>query len=233
MPLSIEERIDLETWEVLQQIKQDFILTPEDQYVPYEVVDREANKQYPSKDNQIKIIEKLEHQKIVEVKKRYYLTLSIVWQGRKPQGFVLNIIEDKFNEIFEAYGKKYSDHEAYKKDRRDEFYLTKEGDDFYYKGGLLNLSKKGDPYKVFCALYSILPEGGEIGYEQIEKEIRSRVPKTKKYLKSQIRKFLLTNLTDRSNGFLRYAKIPETEDSGKPLLSSLRGEGIAFNNRKG
>ena len=45
-----------------------------------------------------------------------------------------------------------------------------------------------------------------------------------------MQKFIQTNLTDRSNGFIHYAEIPATEDNSKPLISVKRGIGIVFNN---
>lgn len=112
-------------------------------------------------------------------------------------------------------------------------YITKEGDDFRYKGRLLQLSKRADHYQVFCALHALLPNGGEIGYIKLGQEVRSRVSKAKRYDKDRLQKFLLTNLTDRSNGFMHYAEIPETEDNGRPLISVNRGIGISFNNTTG
>ncbi len=112
-------------------------------------------------------------------------------------------------------------------------YITKSGDDFLYKGRHLQLSKKSDHYQVFSALYALIPLGGEIEYAKLGQEVQSRVSKAKRYTKDKLQKFLLTNLTDRSNGFMHYAKIPETEDNGKPLISVKRGIGITFNNTAG
>ncbi len=112
-------------------------------------------------------------------------------------------------------------------------YVTKDGDDFRYKGRLLKLSKNADYYKVFCSLYALIGNGGEIDYAKLGREIQSRVPKTKRYSKDKIQKFMQTNLTDKSNGFMHYAEIPDTEDNGRPLISVNRGTGIIFNNRVG
>jgi hypothetical protein len=114
-----------------------------------------------------------------------------------------------------------------------QLYITKEGDDFRYKGQMLSLSKNTDCYKVFCSLYALIGNGGEVKYSALGKEIQSRVPKAKNFNKERMQKFIQTNLTDRSNGFTHYAGIPETEDNGKPLLAVNRGTGIIFNNRAG
>lgn len=112
-------------------------------------------------------------------------------------------------------------------------YITKKSDDFKYKGKLLALSKKADYYKVFCALYALLPSGGEVKYKDLIKEIKSRIPKTKSKSEEEMRKFIQANLTEKGNGFLRYAKVSETEDNSKPLISVNKGSGINFNNKAG
>ena len=114
-----------------------------------------------------------------------------------------------------------------------EFHITKRGDDFYYRGDLRTLSKNPDWYKVFCALYDLIPDGGEVPYTKLGAQIKSKIGKTKSYDATIMRKFIQTNLTDRSNGFMHYATIPEVEDNGKPLLRVNRGEGIIFNNKIG
>ncbi len=111
--------------------------------------------------------------------------------------------------------------------------FTKHGDDFRYKGKLLNLSKKADYYKVFCALYALLPKGGEVEYKDLIAEIRSRIPKTKSKTSEEMRKLIQGNLTDKSNGFVRYAKLPSTEDNSKPLIEVIKGVGVRFNNKAG
>jgi hypothetical protein len=113
------------------------------------------------------------------------------------------------------------------------FYITKKDDDFWHKGRRLNLSKSADYNQVFAALYAKLPEGGEISYSDLGTEIESRLFKAKGKSADEMRKFIQRNLTDRSNGFVRYASIPETEDNGKPLIEVVRNSGVRFNNKAG
>lgn len=113
------------------------------------------------------------------------------------------------------------------------FYIVKKEDDFWYKGRRLNLSKTADYYRVFAALYAKLPEGGEISYGDLGAEIESRLFKAKGKSTDEMRKFIQRNLTDKSNGFMRYAAIPETEDNGKPLIEVVRSTGVVFNNKAG
>ena len=113
-------------------------------------------------------------------------------------------------------------------------YITKKGDNFYYKGlHILATKKNNDYYKVFCALYAKLPDGGEISYKDLIAEIKSRMPEQKNKTDEEMQKFIQRNLTDKSNGFTRYAEIPKTEDNGKPLISVIRGKGVVFNNKTG
>ncbi|MEI6316256.1 MAG: hypothetical protein WCO65_00840 [bacterium] len=121
----------------------------------------------------------------------------------------------------------------YEKNPQNLFYITKNGDDFKYKGGVLGLSKDADYYKTFSALYATRPEGGEIKYEELFAEVKSRIPKLKSKNDEEMRKFIQTNLTDKSNGFLRYAEIAKTEDNGKPLIKIVRAVGVSFNNKMG
>lgn len=112
-------------------------------------------------------------------------------------------------------------------------YITQKGDDFYYKGQYLKLSKNAEYYPVFCSLFAKLPDGGEVTYKELAEEIHSRLPRTKGKTDEEMRKFIQGNLTDSSNGFVRYAKIPPTEDNSKPLIEIIRGAGVRFNNRRG
>lgn len=121
----------------------------------------------------------------------------------------------------------------FEKEKGSGFYITKKEDDIHYKGHYLNLSKHTDYYKVFCALYAKLPKGGEISYADLISEVKSRLPKIKDQTTEEMQKFIQRNLTDKSNGFMRYAGIPETEDNGKPLIEVNRGSGIIFNNTTG
>lgn len=117
--------------------------------------------------------------------------------------------------------------------RPSDFYITKKGDDFLYNGRQLNLSRNTDYYKAFAALYAKLPEGGKVSYQDLGTEIESRLSKAKGKSTDEMRKFIQRNLTDKSNGFIRYARIPGTEDNGKPLVEVVRNFGVRFNNKVG
>jgi len=121
----------------------------------------------------------------------------------------------------------------YDKDDPSALYITKKNDDFYYKGKYLDISKTAEYYQVFSSLFAKLPNGGEISYKELGKEIQSRIQKTKSKDDDEMRKFIQGNLTDASNGFVRYAKLPANEDNGKPLIEVIRGSGVRFNNKRG
>ena len=112
-------------------------------------------------------------------------------------------------------------------------YIVKDGDDFKYKGKLLPLSKRANYYKVFCALYALLPDGGEVEYKDLIKEIKSRAPSTKSKSNEEMRKFIQGNITERGNGFMRYSKLPLTMDNQRPIIETVRDFGIKFNNKTG
>ncbi|MES3032008.1 MAG: hypothetical protein V4699_02065 [Patescibacteria group bacterium] len=124
-------------------------------------------------------------------------------------------------------------HHKYENTDPNKLYITKKNDDFYYKGRYLDVSKTAEYYQVFCALFAKLPDGGEIFYKELGEEIQSRIPKAKSKNEEEMRKFIQSNLTDTSNGFVRYAKIPASEDNGKPLIEIIRGSGVRFNNTRG
>ena len=69
--------------------------------------------------------------------------------------------------------------------------------------------------------------------KEIIKEVKSRIPTLKDKDEEKARKFIQSNLTDRNNGFFRYAEIPATEDNGRPLIEIIRSEGLRFNNKTG
>jgi hypothetical protein len=111
-------------------------------------------------------------------------------------------------------------------------YFTKDGNDFKYEGKLIEkISKNTDYYIIFNSLYTLLPDGGSIKYTDLIKKISEYIPKTKR-LKDPI-SFLQRNLSDRNNGFLHYAEIPNLISGGKRLIKTIRGYGFEFNNIKG
>jgi hypothetical protein len=113
------------------------------------------------------------------------------------------------------------------------FYITKKGDDFYYKGRLIEISKDKGPYKVFCILYARARDGGEVLYRELIPDVKTGFLKNKNKTNSEIQKFIVSKLTDKTNGFMHYAKIDPLEDNQKPLLSVTWGKGIYFNNKAG
>jgi hypothetical protein len=118
-------------------------------------------------------------------------------------------------------------------EERSHFYIRKEGDDFYYKGRLIKISKDKYPYKVFSILYARKREGGEVSYKELIPDIKVKIPEYKNKSNTEIQKFIVSKLTDKTNGFIHYAEIDPREDNQKPLLSISWGKGIFFNNKAG
>lgn len=113
-----------------------------------------------------------------------------------------------------------------------ETYINKKGYDFSFEGSHLPLSEGTDYYCVLDALYTLIPEGGKTSYAALGSEVKKRVPRTKSMSAAELRSFILRNLTDEANGFLRYAKLPNSVAGGKKLIRAMRGKGIEFNNKK-
>ena len=235
--MDIEEKIKRETWEVLKQLKIDMLLTPDSEHVRYDILSREDNINYPSLENQRKIINKLQSIGVLEIVRTGYLPTDMGYigsnpllelQGYKPKNIIIKIKEEMFKKIFSEYEKNYSSMDDVK---NINLYITKKDDDFYYNGLLIKRTNN-NPYKVFNALYDRLQFGGEIPYKELGKDIKSLIKTTKNYTELEMTSFIQRNLTDKNNGFLHYANIKENEDNGKPLISVVRGKGIIFNNKK-
>ncbi len=113
-------------------------------------------------------------------------------------------------------------------------YITKVGDDFVYKGGVINLPNKDKSYyRVFCVLYEQCSMGGEIEYKKLSKFIKKRIPSTKNHTREKMQKYINTKLRDKREGFMKKAGISDFEDNGKPLVGMKHGWGIIFNNKVG
>jgi hypothetical protein len=242
MKITIEEKIRKETWEMLKQIKRDIFLTAKNHYVNYEVKEDKENSEYPLPDDQRKIIGKMESDGILKIyKKNFFSSTSSIYdsttleifQQVKPKGYLLDINEPKFEQYYSEYERKYGDVNMPEYKKGNNLYIEKRNDDFFYNGKRIETSTDSNAYKVFCALHALLPQGGEVNYGELNNEIKSRISETKNYSAPEIRKFILTNLTDRNNGFMHHIGSPLNESNGKPLLSAKRGKGIIFNNRKG
>lgn len=116
-------------------------------------------------------------------------------------------------------------------------YIDKIGENYVYRGKIIDISKENDAYRIFNILYNKLPDGGFITYDDIIEEMKTidSLKKTKMYSKGKKITFIQNNLTGTSNGFLKYSKIPLTQDNGKKLIKSIRAKsikqrGIEFNN---
>ncbi len=237
MIMSIEEKINEETWEVLKQLKRDFLLTPKDRYVRYEVVSVEEGSKYPWPENQRKIVDKLENLGAIKILRKNYVPgnplmlggMSGLGQyGFKALSINIEIVERVFEKLFSEYEKKYA---VFEIKSSNSFYVEKRENDFFYNGIRIEIGNN-DPHKVFSTLYEKLPYGGEIKYEDLGEAIKQSIKKTKNYSKDAMKSFIQRNLTDKTNGFINYGEIKQNEDNGKPLISVSRGYGIIFNNQK-
>lgn len=116
-------------------------------------------------------------------------------------------------------------------------YITQDGEDYYYKGVLIEVGTDAIYRKVFDVLFDVLPDGGYVPYGRLAMEIRKRFPEKNKLSDSEMQEDIRENLLDH-NGFLHHAKIggvkiPTTIRGGKRLINIRRGKGVEFNNHIG
>jgi hypothetical protein len=118
-------------------------------------------------------------------------------------------------------------------DRSEVFYITQDGSDYYFESKLLDLGKTSKYYKVFDALYSIVPDGGLALYKDLIVEVKKRERSRRNVDDKSVKKFIQDNLTGIQNGFIHKAKvIPKSFPNGSVLIKTQRKVGIQFTNRK-
>jgi hypothetical protein len=118
--------------------------------------------------------------------------------------------------------------EIKEKNNITKLYVTKKDGDFFYNGVFINMSKNTDCYKIFCSLYDLIPNGGEITYKELIEHVKSILRKTKSYSFENTKRIIQKNLTEKNSGLRRYINY---DDNSKPLLLVHRGKGIIFNNK--
>ena len=113
MTMSIEEKIDLETWEVLKQLKGDFVITPKNEPTVYEIHFGKTKTNYPSPERQIKILHLIKKMGVFNMNIQDFVGIkgsainivndALQSSGEKPKSFRLNINKNKFNRLFSKY----------------------------------------------------------------------------------------------------------------------------------
>lgn len=235
---SIEQRIEGEIWEMLKELRNNLFLASDSKYVLYDISQRDQNSNYPSTENQRKILDKFEYLHVLKIVRKNYLSENdhfgfdnkfFELKGLKPRGVRVSIDIDKFDLIFQEYALKYSHDEN---ERPVDLYITKDNDVFYYNNAMIKGSYKNDAFRVFSILYDLMTLGGRISYDDLGKGIKNAMAKTKKFPETKMQKFIQLNLTDNTNGFIKRAQIKNNGINAKSLLEIERGYGIIFNNRK-
>ena len=98
---------------MLQQLREDRLLTPENEDLVYEVQTAGRDPRYPNVSNQQKIMEMLESRGVVKEKRRNFFTRhggGIEVPGLEifdltPRAIVVELIPPKFDEIYDEYSK--------------------------------------------------------------------------------------------------------------------------------
>ncbi len=108
-----EQKIKHEIWLVLQQLKEDYLLTPENNYAVYEIAQAREHPNFPTLHNQLKILKKLEHDGALKIVRSYYVTrrgTSLadavdfgMYHDADPKGILLGVLFPRFDELYAEY----------------------------------------------------------------------------------------------------------------------------------
>jgi hypothetical protein len=99
--------------------------------------------------------------------------------------------------------------------------------DYFYDGNKVSIRSKDSQYaKIFDAVFSLVPQGGEVSYENIIKQCDARRLKIDK-------KAIQKALTGKDANFFRYVKtIPLQVGYGEVVFQAKNnGTGLIFNNK--
>ncbi len=113
-------------------------------------------------------------------------------------------------------------------ERKGEYWITKNNNgDFCFDKKVLDLSKTAEYVKIFDAVFSIKPEGGDVLYSEIEKVCKTKKLKT-------TNKSVQKALTGKSANFFRFVRgVSQFPIYGNPLFkASSKGKYLTFNNKK-
>ena len=100
-----ENKIDSETWYVLQKIKEEYLRTKTSEPIKYEV--KFYGYQEPSapkSENEVKTLEKLEDVGAIKIIKKEEVPSEYYFE---TIFYYLKIIKEKFNELYTKFQKKY------------------------------------------------------------------------------------------------------------------------------
>lgn len=105
-----------------------------------------------------------------------------------------------------------------------EYYITKEGDTFFYTGKKLKLKKSDNYVKAFSVLFEqVGPKGGFCSYADFEKAFKKSHFKLHNSKSDKFRIWAQGQLTDKSKGVLL--------KTHTDLIRTREGEGFEFNNK--
>jgi DNA-binding Lrp family transcriptional regulator len=111
MNLTPEEKFNQEVWWILQEIKKDWLTTPEDKRVEFNIrTSSNTHINTPAEETQRKLLRKLEKQGIIKIVKELFISpaldsplLGTVY-GLKPKGFILEVLQPKFDKFYKKWG---------------------------------------------------------------------------------------------------------------------------------
>ncbi|MCX6747415.1 MAG: hypothetical protein NTW98_00485 [Candidatus Nomurabacteria bacterium] len=111
---------------------------------------------------------------------------------------------------------------------KENLWITKNNDgNYYFDGNKIDISQDADYAKIFDAILSIKPGGGDIEYNEIKKNCKTKKLNTTNHSVQKA-------LTGKDSSFFRFTKgIKQYPKFGIPLFkASSAGKYITFNNKK-
>lgn len=160
----LEEKLKRDVWWVLQEIKKEYMVTPDNQHTEFAPTKNEAI----SDEDQRRALRFLVKEKVIEiVRDNFPMNMGIAGRslGMKPMSYYLRILQPIFNETFKSYENKFDYPEHFSKPallppqkNKDDVVLgplTYKNGGVYYKDSLLGLTPQAVK---LCKLFIETPD---------------------------------------------------------------------------
>jgi|AntRauTorcE11897_2_1112592.scaffolds.fasta_scaffold00996_9 hypothetical protein len=108
---------------------------------------------------------------------------------------------------------------------KNEYYVVRKGDTFYYENEELKLSLEDHYVQAFAVLHEIVPLGGFCTYKNYKKRFQQEYKKTFKSINKDFNSWAQSNLTEKGKGILR--QVPNEK-----LVETRPKKGFEYNNKK-
>ncbi len=228
------DKMGRETFLVLQQLRESTLLAPANTYARYEV-GRPKDTNYPSVQNQISILAHLLVQGAIKIHRGDYSVAhaaeAVVLEDLLPRhsnehgakGIRFEAVLPKFDEMLEEYSR-YAAHTASVAPNTRLWITKDENGDCWFDGNKVYFKNiEADYVRIFIAVLSIIPNGGEVTYAVIKKQC-----------KGADKRAVQRALTGEYANFFKYVPSVKRMLAYRiPLFEALHnGKGIRFNNKR-